>query len=151
MSWVGNQCSMVVHHVSCESAEAMHPLNAVDFDELYDALHQEYRVCEFCLGSAGERQVAFNASSARRRSVRESYFGACLCCGETRGVQRAHIIPRVSGGVKTMPLCPSCHWNYDNYLMSNDERESVLRWVAKHCSGHLNYVRGRFDEQGDTP
>lgn len=53
----------------------------------------------------------------------------CLVCDESRGVQSAHVIPAALGGIRTIPLCPNCHWNYDHGLMEGAEIDTLCRRV----------------------
>ena len=33
----------------------------------------------------------------------------CFECGTTECIQRHHVVPRIRGGTKTIPLCVKCH------------------------------------------
>lgn len=49
----------------------------------------------------------------------------CVVCGETRGTQRCHVIPRKEGGTwdyqNLLPLCPTHHWCFDHGLLDAQE------------------------------
>ena len=60
----------------------------------------------------------------------------CIICGETRGVQGAHIKPRRHGGMERMPLCPTCHWNYDHDGLNKREVKFVEEYLKNTTSEH---------------
>ena len=127
--YIGNERTMLVHTPECDAVFKMNPLNHAVFSELYDALGCGYAECQYCLGESKGKYTRLNEI---KRAVRNESFGVCLCCGETRGVQRAHIIPRANGGIDVMPLCPCCHWNYDNGLLNDEELEIIHKWIDSH-------------------
>jgi hypothetical protein len=127
--YIGNEKTLMVHAPDCDCVFNMNPLNHVTFDEIYHALRCGYTECGNCLG---DNKAKYAELHEIKRNVREAYFSECLCCGVTRGVQRAHIIPRAVGGTDVMPLCPNCHWNYDNGLMTDEELEIVWAWIKEN-------------------
>lgn len=124
--FVGNSYSMKVHAVDCPYAVQIHPDSFELFDDLHVAIQQEYEECGWCMGEARESEY--------RRSVvaqfkQEVMGGDCIACGASRGIQRAHIVPRRHGGKETMPLCPSCHWNYDHDLLQDKEARKINTYL----------------------
>lgn len=142
MTYVGNSVSMIVHVDLSECITKLHPANATFFDELY-ALAEGYRECEFCIGLWGSEQlIRFNDV---KRAAKQKLFGRCLVCGESRGVQRAHIVPRSEGGVDVMPLCPNHHWNYDHGLLKADELGAVITWIKfNHSAKFAAWVLAEY-------
>ena len=120
MNYIGNSNSMTVHAEDCEFVLQIHPANFEQFAEVFDALGQEYKPCGLCMNPS-EARLQFQQHREVLREIKARSACSCQICGETRGVQRAHITPRANGGVVTMPLCPSCHWNYDHGLLRQDE------------------------------
>jgi len=130
-AYVGNASSMKVHLPDCGYAYFIHPDNFELFEHIHEALASEYNECGWCLGKAREREykniVKYDTLS---RSLGES----CVACGANRGVQRAHIIPRRKGGIEVMPLCPSCHWNYDHNLLTRQESKRIQLYLYASAS-----------------
>ena len=128
----GNSRSMIVHTHYCQWAHEMNPDNFVPFDDLQSALFAGYSECESCLGGSDARREYHSM----RRASRKHTLPACIVCGETRGIQAAHIVPRRHGGTEVMPLCPNHHWNYDHGLLYEDEEKAIFKWVqAEHGKG----------------
>lgn len=127
LRFVGNDWSKVVHTDDCEYAAKIHPDYVVAFSELYDAVGQEFRECNWCLGDGRTREVARRIIA----TVRSNQRGECLICGETRGVQAAHITPRRMGGTATMPLCPNHHWFYDHGLLTAGDVCKVEAYLSE--------------------
>lgn len=151
-TFVGNVNSKIVHVDLSECVGKLHPTNAVFFEELYHALSEGYSECGFCLGLWGsEHLIRFNDI---KRAAKEKFFGSCLVCGEGRGVQRAHIVPRSEGGVDVMPLCPNHHWNYDHGLLKDIELDAIIKWIKINHSAKfaawilVQYKSYRGDQLG---
>ncbi len=124
MPFIGNSDSQIVHTTDCEYADLIHPSNLEEFDDLWHALGQDYDECGWCLGRAREHEYKREIKASMRLVFSSD---GCISCGENRGVQRAHIIPRRMGGVGTMPLCPTCHWNYDHNNLTENEAKRIRK------------------------
>ena len=119
--FVGNEYSGIVHKWSCPFVLGMHWKNIVPFHHLYDAESLEYAECQYCINK-WRKPEQINLQNFIKSKRREK---GCLVCGEMRGVQLAHVIPKRLGGIERMTLCPSCHWNYDHDLLTESERATM--------------------------
>ena len=147
-SYVGNENSGIVHADLSDCVYKMHPENQIFFEELYHALSDGYCECQYCLGYWGSDDALKFSEIKKNRKNR--YFSECLVCSENRGVQRAHIVARASGGKKVMPLCPNHHWNYDHGLLRKFELVKVLSWIASnHSKDMSNMVAHQYIEKRD--
>lgn len=124
---VGNEHSSIVHMENCEYAWVIAPVNFVMFEELDHALSQGYRCCRACFEGRD-----WELSSLLMKELSGKAFGQCIVCKETRGVQKAHVIPRRFGGTQLIPLCPLCHWNYDHNLLDKRETGLLQAYISKH-------------------
>ena len=139
--FIGNSYSMTVHADNCPAIWKMNPLNFEPFTECYDALSSGYQECELCMGAGLERHYRLNAV---KNSIKKKHFASCLICQSERGIQRAHIIPQCDGGVNVMPLCPSCHWNYDHGLLGSNEYRPIIEFVRAKHPELLGYIQDRL-------
>lgn len=135
-SYVGNEYSGIVHVDLSDCVAKMHPANQVFFEELYHALSDGYEECQYCVGFWGSDEAVEFAQLKQERL--ETYLPECLVCGESRGVQRAHIVPRSKGGKTAMPLCPNHHWNYDHGLLTDGELKRVIDWIRREHGKKLS-------------
>ena len=126
--FIGNEAERVVHSCYCEYAWKIKPSCFVVFDELAYALANEYQCCWYCLdkGTPLETQTELKARISRE------VFDACALCDEERGVQKAHLIAKKDGGKIIVPMCPTCHWNYDHDLLGGEEEARLISWVFHH-------------------
>lgn len=147
-SYVGNHYSGIVHVDLSDCVDRMHPENHVYFEELYHALSEGYSECQYCLGFWGSDEALEFAEIKRARKQR--YFSKCLVCEESRGVQRAHIVPRCMGGKHVMPLCPNHHWNYDHGLLDSEELNKVILWIKdNHNASMADRIKHQYLEKRD--
>jgi hypothetical protein len=116
--WVANAASGVVHSEDCEYAVSM--MEPVLFEELHHALASGFREAACCLS---DRPYAmYRAAHKVREQIKQRTADAgCCICGESRVVDRAHVVPRAAGGRMTMPLCPTHHRAYDEGRLSGGE------------------------------
>jgi hypothetical protein len=130
-AYIGNSSSMKVHLPDCGYAYFIHPDNFELFDHIHEALSFEYEECGWCLGKAREREY----KNTIKYAVLSSSLGeSCIACRGNRGIQKAHIVPRRKGGIEVMPLCPSCHWNYDHNLLKPKEAVAVNNYLSQKIS-----------------
>lgn len=147
-SYVANEYSGIVHVDLSDCVDKMHPENHIYYEELYHALSEGYSECQYCLGYWGSDEAFEFAEIKRER--KERYFSDCLVCGESRGIQRAHIVPRSAGGKHVMPLCPNHHWNYDHGLLTKEELKKVISWISKnHTKAMAHRVSTQYLEKRD--
>lgn len=70
-----------------------------------------------------------NAPYAHRKIIQEIGVFECMVCGETRGFDLCHIVPRSKRGptVKEngLVLCPSHHRFFDNDLLTDEEARKI--------------------------
>lgn len=63
-----------------------------------------------------------------RKSLKHLKLNKCFSCGYTKHVEMSHIIPvkdfpdsalikEVNSVENVIPLCPNCHWEFDNNNM----------------------------------
>jgi hypothetical protein len=151
--YVGNEDTRIVHDVYC--AYSLQILNAVEFEDLYDALGSGY--CEGGCCLTDRPYNVFVLAKEKRKAIRQKIASECLVCGESRCVEMAHIVPRSVGGALTMPLCPTCHNCYDEGILSEDELEALLDAVNEYMDprsariveinhGRVAQLRGRKAE-----
>lgn len=73
------------------------------------------------------------APYAHRRIIQEMGVLECMVCGETRGFDFCHIVPRAKQGptVKEngLVLCPSHHHFFDNDLLTDEEAKKIDKRV----------------------
>ena len=129
--YIGNSGSFIVHAPDCAYAYYIHPDNFETFDHIHEAIREDYTECRWCIG--GVRELEYRAK-AKAAVIIIGRGTECLICKETRGVQFAHIVPRRHGGRETMPLCPTCHWNYDHNLLKPKEAAAVNNYLSQKKS-----------------
>ena len=117
--FIGNESTKMVHLENCPWVFKIHPDNFITFNELHCALDQDFKEAPCCFEHVWELTHGFVYEV--RKNIKKTNYAVCLCCGETRGVQMAHIYPKRFGGNKCIPLCPTCHWNYDHNLLTKEE------------------------------
>lgn len=111
---------MLVHEAGCEYGLSIRPEFLTLFDDLHDALSAGYAEAGCCL--TDRSYTAMRAAAAERQNMTNAFRAqGCLICGETRGVQRAHVMPQMIGGTEVIPLCPSHHWAYDHGELTANE------------------------------
>ena len=143
--YVGNSDTMIIHSTVSDCVLNMHPRNYVGIDDLDIAKSDGFRECQLCLVV---RRPQYSTFKIIKEAVRDTKYSECLVCGETRGVQRAHIIPRRHGGVDCMPLCPNHHWNYDHGLLTQDEQKLVFDWIGmKYNVGYAYWIKRQYEKQ----
>jgi len=125
--YIGNSSSQIVHLPDCGYASQIHPDNFEVYEHLHQALSQEYYECRWCLGGARELEYKVKVNKG---IIREYKGVECVACGEARGIQDAHIVPRREGGTDTMPLCPTCHWNYDHNMLDEEESNNIEEYLG---------------------
>jgi 5-methylcytosine-specific restriction endonuclease McrA len=124
--FIGNSNSLTVHLPDCGYASQIHPDNFEVYEHLHEALAQEYYECRWCLGEMRDHEYKIKV----KEGIIKDYKGhACVSCGERRGAQDAHIVPKKEGGKDTMPLCPTCHWNYDHNLLTGKESKRIQHYL----------------------
>lgn len=89
------------------------------------------------------RLKMYNLTTAvERRYVRAH---GCICCGEKRVVDSAHIISAREGGSgmeeNIMPLCPTHHKLYDKHRLNEDEIRSIQEFIRSKNPALLERVR----------
>jgi hypothetical protein len=86
-------------------------------------LHNKNGLCCVCSALLRERQ--------KRGSIGKS----CSICGETRGVERAHIVPRKLGGdlseMNILFLCATHHRSFDSSELYNSEFAKIGESINK--------------------
>jgi hypothetical protein len=74
---------------------------------------------------AAEHQQRLEAELERQQALEDVEATLCLECGAP-ALHKHHVIPRVSGGTKTVPLCEQCH----STVHESDLRISALTALA---------------------
>lgn len=79
----------------------------------------------------------------------------CLLCDETRGLQNAHIIPKLLtreiinvDNDKVIMLCPSHHWYYDHDLLT-DREKVILEPMVIYALYDLVQLYGTLTPHGE--
>ena len=93
-----------------------------------------------------------------RKAIRRIYDNRCALCGlriltpdNHAVVQAAHIIPWATSHDDSIEngicLCPTCHWAFDQGLVSIDPEDRILvsqsLWNAPNAAGHLLQLENR--------
>lgn len=72
----------------------------------------------------------------------------CFECGDTGNLHNHHVVPKILGGTKTVPLCEKCHGHVHGRHMVNHARLAAIGMEKARQRG----VRfGRRPGTGETP
>ena len=62
-------------------------------------------------------------------ALKARYNNKCAaCCNEKINsalLEKAHVLAKSKGGTQIIPLCPSCHKEYDKFLMPADKLKKI--------------------------